>query len=608
MTWVLTVVWSLLALVLLLDAFRMRGRAAAVPVLEPSEEPVAPEHCFLVAPGVALDEATRRAASAHARKHGLRLLDLVPRGMPWLDAWSAFQLLDPVAYRKDRLGRGMSFGHAALVDADVLARAGASDAAPADAVALLRAVGDLKRYACTATDLALAPALPAVPRDPRRRLELLRELVGGGANVVLIGVPVVVALLVLGAVYAGVAGLCALGAFHLQPLLAFAAGPLAPRQLVLATALRTVLELVHWAGLVLERPAPIEPTQADARRQEYQRLLEGGVDRLFEPRVQSCPICDCKDLVPYIQVGDLLQNKPGRFSLERCNGCAHVFQNPRLSIEGLDFYYKDFYDGLGGDNLDRIFGASGEQYIERANIVRGHLEPSRWLDVGGGHGHFCCAAREVWPAARFDALDLSESIDEAKRRGWVDEGYRGLFPELASKLSETYDVVSMSHYLEHTREPQAEIEAAARALSDGGLLLIEVPDPDCPMGRLLGRFWLPWFQPQHQHLLSVKNIERLLRERGFTPVLWHRGRAHITVDFLAAVILFVNWLAPEPGLPWRPPRAGAAAFRAAMFTLATPALIAARLVDAGIGAVITRTRGSNAYRVLARKNVAVAAG
>jgi predicted Fe-Mo cluster-binding NifX family protein len=45
-----------------------------------------------------------------------------------------------------------------------------------------------------------------------------------------------------------------------------------------------------------------------------------------------------------------------------------------------------------------------------------------------------------------------------------------------------------------------------------------------------------------------------------------------------------------------------------MFTLATPALIAARLVDAGIGAVITRTRGSNAYRVLARKNVAVAAG
>ena len=85
----------------------------------------------------------------------------------------------------------------------------------------------------------------------------------------------------------------------------------------------------------------------------------------------------------------------------------------------------------------------------------GRCAPSRtaWLDVGTGHGHFCLAARQRWPEVRFDGLDLSESVNEADRRGWVDTAYRGLFPELAGGLPAAYDVVSMHHYLEHTRDP-----------------------------------------------------------------------------------------------------------------------------------------------------------
>ena len=33
------------------------------------------------------------------------------------------------------------------------------------------------------------------------------------------------------------------------------------------------------------------------------------------------------------------------FTLEQCGDCGHVFQNPRLTPEGLEFYYRDFYDG-----------------------------------------------------------------------------------------------------------------------------------------------------------------------------------------------------------------------------------------------------------------------
>src|SRR5205823_2922595 len=125
---------------------------------------------------------------------------------------------------------------------------------------------------------------------------------------------------------------------------------------------------------------------------------------------------------------------------------------------------RDFYDGIGEEGLDTIFGFSAEPYLMRARAVQGKPAPERWLDVGGGHGHFCCAAKEVWPATVFDGLDFGASIEEGARRGWVTTAYRGLFPDLASQMAARYDVVSMSHYLEHTRDPRAELASARTAL------------------------------------------------------------------------------------------------------------------------------------------------
>ena len=187
----------------------------------------------------------------------------------------------------------------------------------------------------------------------------------------------------------------------------------------------------------------------------------------------------------------MLQNKPGVFTLDECGGCAHVFQNPRLTVEGLDFYYGDFYDGVGEEEME-LLGATGyDQYAARAAFVAEHAEPTRWLDVGGGHGHFSLVARGVWPKARFDVVDLAESVEVAAERGWVDDAHRELFPALAPRVAGEYDVVSMHHYLEHTRDPGAELDAAAVALEPGGLLSIEMPDPTSWLARRMGRWWGP---------------------------------------------------------------------------------------------------------------------
>jgi SAM-dependent methyltransferase len=226
-------------------------------------------------------------------------------------------------------------------------------------------------------------------------------------------------------------------------------------------------------------------------------------------------------------------------------------------------------------------------------------EPARWLDVGGGFGHFCWAAREVFPKTRFECLDMGASVEEAARRGWADASHRGQLPELASKLAGQFDVVSLLHCLEHSRDPRAEIAAAFDVLAPGGRLLIEVPDPECIWRRVLGPLWMPYFQPQHLHLLSVDNLSRLLREKGY--VVERSERSKLGDNFTLALLLLVNRLDPEDS-PWLPPKSSArAALGAVLRALATPLFVLTWLVDRLIRAVGALPHSSNAFRVLARK-------
>ncbi|MFD1051343.1 methyltransferase domain-containing protein, partial [Kibdelosporangium lantanae] len=190
-------------------------------------------------------------------------------------------------------------------------------------------------------------------------------------------------------------------------------------------------------------------------------LVRGG-ERFFEPRRPDCPSCGASTLEKVVTSTDLVQRKPGVFTLERCVPCGHVFQNPRLTPEGLGFYYRDFYDGHGAGAAEAVFSGSPEPYYDRARMVLPFTTPERWLDVGSGHAHFCRGAKEVLPDTTFDGLDQGAAIEDAVTLGWINQSYRGEFRDVADSLVGHYDVISMHHYLEHTRDPWAELDTAAR--------------------------------------------------------------------------------------------------------------------------------------------------
>jgi SAM-dependent methyltransferase len=344
----------------------------------------------------------------------------------------------------------------------------------------------------------------------------------------------------------------------------------------------------------------------ELRRPAYQADLARGLDRFFEPPRTTCPWCDSARLRERLRTTDLIQHKPGRFRVDRCEDCGHLFQNPRLSAEGLEFYYRDFYDGLGEQRAGGVLAGRSGAYRRRAEALLPFADaPENWLDVGTGHGHFCEAARDVYPRTVFDGLDFTDGAELAERAGRVRRGYRGAFVDIASSISGDYDAVSMYHYLEHSLDPGRELAAAHLVLRPGGHLLIEVPDPRSRYARLLGRWWLPWFQPQHLHFMPVDNLRRRLGELGFTMVAEQHAEPHDPVDLLAATWFALDTLAPRDDVPWLPERPGVLrrAARAAIVIAGVPALLLAALLDRVVLRAPSRRLGlSNAYRLVARRD------
>lgn len=603
---------------LILNGLRLRGRASVLKTLPPAvdAEPgsdaapneTEPQWDWLVAEGVALPDATRKGLTSYAATNRLEVLDVVPKDLCFDAALGLLRMVDPATYRGAPLEPGRGAGQAVAVARATMRRAEMKPAEGMDPAALLTDTVTLKKFAPRTMDLVTVPGLRAGETgSPRSR----RLALGIPASLSLPGPLFGYGILAAGAVANPSWGVISLAAFTLQPYLIFPGTALRPRDLHRSSLLRIVRDPIQWArsawgrgGAVADGEKAHRQAQLAEARPAYAADIAAGVDRFFEPRRIECPWCGSDRLGTIVKTPDLFQGKPGRFRLDRCSACGHVFQNPRLTVAGLDFYYRDFYDGGGEAQLESAFGAQAKIYRNRAETLRGHAQSAAsWLDVGTGHGHFCLAASADWPATAFDGLDRTDGIDEAARRGWVHRGYRGMFPELAPDLVARYDVVSMFHYLEHAREPAVELDAAATVLKPGGHLVIEVPDPEWPMGRVLGRLWMPWLQPQHQHLIPIGNLKQALADRGLTVLAEKRDMGAVPPDLIAAVYLLMHRLTANPDTPWRPSRPGVGRqlVRGLGLAVAVPLGAAAALIDPVVAIPLRRTGKTTAYRLVARK-------
>ncbi len=544
--------------------------------------------------------------SDHVLANGNQVADLIPEKISTLEA---LDLVRSLSFNQNSpLSKGVSAHFAVAVNEDTLKRAGLGEVDRVDALNCELVMARLKKFSPYKTNYLIVKGKSSKRMSLAERKEVFNARLGPASGLRTYGsfVPLISMILFFAA--DPFFGLLPIVGFAILPSITFLGSKLRPKGLVISSILRPFIPIVSLfitpkvrskESYASQLSAPVD---RDELKMQYRELLSDGTDRFFEKKVSTCPMCHAANVKDVVKSRDLLQNKPGKFTVSKCLACGHYFQNPRLSIEGLNFYYKDFYEGMWEDWSSQLFSISDYSYLQRVKMLPLEMKVTKWLDVGAGHGHFGLVAKTLREDCCFDGIDLSESINEAKKRGWLANSYLGLFPELAGSLPTEYEVVSMFHYLEHTRDPIVEISAAYKSLSSGGYFLIENPNPSCGTARILGQYWMPWFQPQHQHMMPMENLVEEVKQAGFEIVSASTVSTGMMLDISTALLLFLNHLAPPPTLPWINRQATWAKVKRSCAGIMAVALLPLTFVlDQFLALVTSKVWRAGAYRVVAKK-------
>jgi SAM-dependent methyltransferase len=83
---------------------------------------------------------------------------------------------------------------------------------------------------------------------------------------------------------------------------------------------------------------------------------------------------------------------------------------------------------------------------------------------------------------------------------------------------ESFDVVTLSHVIEHLHDPRPALREIHRLLAPGGLVMITTPNLDAYGLEVFGRCWRGLEPPRHLVLYTSRSLGGLLSDAGFCTI------------------------------------------------------------------------------------------
>ena len=204
-----------------------------------------------------------------------------------------------------------------------------------------------------------------------------------------------------------------------------------------------------------------------------------------------CPICGGREVAP-------LTSAVGKRAY--CQECFHGW---RVEIDP----YR--YDQTAMCPL----GTDQARLDAQVDFFAPFLPPSgAVLEIGCATGELARSARARLPISRYEAIELSPAAEAAQAH--VDRLHGAPLPDLlaAGEIEGPFDVVLMSHVLEHIEAPWDELDAIVTVMSPDGALFLEVPNAS-------GNRRLPIDDNRsHLHFFSVRSLSHLLALKGLDTV------------------------------------------------------------------------------------------
>jgi SAM-dependent methyltransferase len=213
----------------------------------------------------------------------------------------------------------------------------------------------------------------------------------------------------------------------------------------------------------------------------------------------------------------LIEKDP--WKIYRCTSCGLGVLDPRPTGEEMtELYTRDYFASQYDEGVDPgspEFKKWLSLLKHRVQFFRSKKTKGNLLDIGCGNAYFLALCRSK--GYEVQGIDISEwaatyateTLGLPVRVGQIDE---------VELPSEHFDIITLWHSLEHTRDPRYTIERAKGWLKTNGILAIEVPNYEGRDARSYGENWIGWQFPFHLFHFTPTSLKRLLFECGFRVV------------------------------------------------------------------------------------------
>lgn len=280
------------------------------------------------------------------------------------------------------------------------------------------------------------------------------------------------------------------------------------------------------------------PESVTAEHRQQEAALEA------EPH-PNCELCGSTGELCYPDLQDRHFDAAGTWSHLQCPKCHLVWLNPRPTPGDLARLYSEYYthgepeehsmfvqailrgipaatqgySGMVSDpwvrrigRLLSLFGPLRELGMRSTLGISGTARGTL-LDFGCGDGSFLVHMRSLgWSVA---GVEQDPQAANVARELIGHDAIHGSLEEARAAVPDGYDVITLSHVIEHLLEPVATLRECFDCLRPGGKLVIATPNTASRGHKHFGRNWLHLDPPRHISLHNASTLTEVTRRAGF---------------------------------------------------------------------------------------------
>ncbi|RAR72871.1 class I SAM-dependent methyltransferase [Flavobacterium aciduliphilum] len=190
--------------------------------------------------------------------------------------------------------------------------------------------------------------------------------------------------------------------------------------------------------------------------------------------------------------------------------------HPQPSLTQLPRYYEDSnyisHTDANTTLFEKVYQIVKKRAVKKkVTLINKLSKKGKLLDIGAGVGDFLYAAKEQgWETLGYEPNDNARKIASSKGVAFTNE--------TKNLESNSFDVITMWHVLEHVPDLEWQLDELRRLLKPGGIVLVAVPNYKSFDAKYYKNFWAAYDVPIHFWHFSRTSIIKLFSQNNFTLI------------------------------------------------------------------------------------------